>query len=332
MNEPCRVSCSTTINAMSNVRRYPPAMLLWLYVGCGQGVIPLNEDPRATPPLAELSGRLPGAVPSNVSSGAVRAALGWKVLPQAVIDCTVSTADEPCSNLGAPGLIAEDVRVNAVFPNEFKIPLVSLPTQGALMGVAGSKLAVADVFIYVDANGNGRLDQLDDDATSPVDIGLGMSAVSTKDSGTVYSIVFREGALSPIYYRSFADPSCAVPPAGFSVLKRMTSVDENGDAHLTCTVQTLELPIPVEMAPEGDESINERIVCKNSGDVKAYPPPAAAPLMSHSLKCASPTRLWLNRNPAAICKTANTKLIALKGSTPTPWDFTQERPAWWPCD
>ncbi|WNZ63974.1 hypothetical protein QEG98_09910 [Myxococcus sp. MxC21-1] len=312
-------------------------LLTLALVGCG-GVL---GDEAEDEPMLTLEGTLQNTASSELGSAdRLRAALLWDTWPKAVVDCIVQGTTpggfancqrlSPKSSFHHPGV---EVQVDGRFPNTFSMPLRRLPEPGALMGEEGSWLGVAHVLAYVDGNGNRKLDRVSNEATSSTDIVVGFQEGFSEDSTETSSIVYREGALHPIFNKMF--PNCPEVPQGYSVLTvRYTSTSEE------CFLKTRKVDLNIIL--EAQEAFLELACVQPNALVlidtvrastQGPPPPGSTQRCGTYVYAASRLEqvLYVNPHPERFCSTANTVAYTLRDYWDGTWDDRDSPPSWWPC-
>ncbi|WP_342380343.1 hypothetical protein NVS55_12220 [Myxococcus stipitatus] len=305
--------------------------------GCG-GVM---GDEAEDEPLLTLEGTLRESSSVDLgNSDRIRASLLWDVWPKVVVDCLVQqTYPEgiaKCQRLAPKSSFHHpdtDVRVNGHFPNTFSMSLNRLPDPAALIGEEGSKLGTAYVMAYVDGNGNGTLDRVSNEATSSPDIVVGFQEGFSQDSTESSFIMYREGALHPLYTMDF--PDCPEIPQGYSVVTLRYT--ESGTE---CTVKTRRVDLDMEL---GAEKAFQQLACVEPNSsilldtVRAStvgPPPVGS-----TQRCGTFIRsisgldqvLYVNPHPERFCSVANTEVYTLRDYWDGTWDDRASPPSWWPC-
>ncbi|QQR42835.1 hypothetical protein JKA73_27795 [Myxococcus xanthus] len=312
-------------------------LLTLALAGCG-GVL---GDEAEDEPMLTLEGTLQNTASFELGSAdRLRAALLWDTWPKVVVDCIVQGTTpggfancqrlSPKSSFHHPGV---EVQVDGRFPNTFSMPLRRLPEPGALMGEEGSWLGVAHVLAYVDGNGNRKLDRVSNEATSSTDIVVGFQEGYSEDSSETSSIVYREGALHPIFNKMF--PNCPEVPQGYSVLTvRYTSTSEE------CFLKTRKIDLNIILAAR--EAFQE-LACDQPNalvlidtvraSTQGLPPPGSTQRCGTYVYSASRLEqvLYVNPHPERFCSTANTVAYTLRDYWDGTWDDRDSPPSWWPC-
>ena|GEM_PF-2882110 len=321
-------------------------LLALAMTGCG-GVL---GDEAEDETLLTLEGSLHAAEPFEAGSSAqMRAALLWQVFPQPVVDCMLvsSVRDalsrcqrvSPRSSFRRPDV---DVKVDGRFPNTFSMSLNRLPDPEGLMGGPGSRFGYATVVAYVDGNGNGRLDRVDNEATTSVDIVVGHQEGIQLNALADYTIVYREGALHPLYTKLFSD--CPEIPRGYSVVTRryqQDPSDPNGDPiYEGCYVKTRKVEVDIILEAN---SAFQRLACEQTNALfladmvrattASLPPAGSSQVCRTYMNVVSGSEqvLLVNLHPERFCATASQVVYSLRDYWNGTWDDRASPPAWWPC-
>ncbi|MCP3061490.1 hypothetical protein LXT21_22145 [Myxococcus sp. K38C18041901] len=312
-------------------------MVALALTGCGGVMGEEAEDE----PLLTLDGTLQTTASSDLGhSDRLRAVLHWVTWPKPVVDCLVQGTARgglancqrlsPNSSFYHPGV---EVQVDGRFPNTFSMPLRRLPEPVALMGEAGSRLGVADVLAYVDGNGNRKFDRVPTEAYSSPDIVIGLQDGYQPDAQEHSSIVYREGALHPLFYKMF--PSCPEIPQGYSVLTVRTLDDSE-----ECSLKTRKVDLDIRL--ESFQALQE-LACVQPNfpalmdmvraSTQGQPPPGSSRHCGTFLYSVSRQEqvLYVNHHPGRFCTAANTVVYTLRDYLDGTWDDRASPPSWWPC-
>ncbi|NVJ27066.1 hypothetical protein HUW62_38205 [Myxococcus sp. AM011] len=322
------------------------SLLTLALTGCG-GVL---GDEAEDETLLTLEGSLRASESFEAGSSAqMRAALLWQTWPQAVVDCMVQSPlrdalskcqrVSPRSSFHHPDV---DVQVNGRFPNSFTMSLNRLPGPEGLMGGAGSRLGLASVVAYVDGNGNRTLDRVDSEATTSVDIVVGHQEGVQLNAMKMATIVYREGALHPLYTKLFSD--CPVVPQGYSVVEYRYHPDPSnpdGDPiYDGCFLMTRK--VDVDIILEANQAF-QRLACHQANQLfladmvrattASLPPAGSSQVCRTYMHTVSGSEqvLVVNLHPERFCTTPNQVVYSLRDYWNGTWDDRAAPPAWWPC-
>ncbi|WP_141621374.1 hypothetical protein [Myxococcus sp. AB036A] len=278
----------------------------------------------------------------------LRAALYWEHWPEATLQCMMENpfhiAVGKCQRVSPRQAFerrAVDVKVNGRFPNTFSMPVHRLPEPGVLHGEEGSKLGVAYVLAYVDGNDNAKLDRVSLTATSSPDLVVGHQEGYDRGETEYHWIVYREGALHPLYEKLFGE--CPLPPQGYSLVtyryRNDPSLPDGYQYFEGCFLTEHRVTLNVSIATDGRykelacEQPSSILYSKLERATTAGPPPAGS-----TQKCRRDTIVYnrdetlvVNKHPQRFCSYANTEVYALKDYWDETWDDRATPPAWWPC-
>lgn len=302
-----------------------------LAVGCGNVRSPENPGD----PLYTLQVLTRGETPPTVQ-GDARARLVWSFMGDGPLtDClNQNPGSSGVTCLGLVPNVTEsgaDVPVQPGFPGTFQIPLHTLPPAPA--SSSGQTLAFARVVLYDDRNANQVLDKVSFSDSAPIDVVLGTSVEWREQSGTY--LVFRSGALHPVWRVFEGLYGCPEPAPGYSVV----SIDAT--TGVKCTLSPTE-PVTVTFGRAQDRGE----VCEGtpSWTPAASSYPSSAPPSDAVVTCdADGAGLEFYREGGRYCDPVVRQRYALEGCVDstkpcvhTPgyagyYDLRSAVPSWWPC-
>jgi hypothetical protein len=318
------------------------ALLLGLALtGCGGLLGDEGEDSA----LLTVEGTLVAKAPlEEAKAKKLRAALLWEHYPQPTLDC-IETLEWPgtyggCLRKSPRQQFVQrtaDVKVGSSFPSTFSMPVKKLPEPAVLHGEEGSRLGIAYVLAYVDGNDNKQLDTVSNTALSSPDTVVGHQEGHTADALAYYWVVYREGALRPLFGKMF--DGCAEPPQGYSLVSfRYRDDPVEGRVYDGCFVETGRVELDMTLDP--DNTAFQQLVCEQPTTyqtaewvrpVQPPPPGTTSQCSQHPLFRRRPV-LLVNTHPERFCTVANTQVYDLLDPWENQWDDRANPPSWWPCE
>lgn len=319
-------------------------------LGCGGLTRPDEYEP---PPLVTLEATVTGALGPDLP-GELRGALLWSAYEPALLACLdevpaftppLDPLENPeheaiwyalglCAQLHLTSTVESDsVAIEPQLPASFTLPITALPPPTILSGNEGARMGLAAVDVYADGNHNGRLDLLPPGTLTSDDVVLGSSA-AVDDEDLVHSlVVFREGAVSPLWKLLRGLYNCTgEPPVGFSVLTVQFD-DVLGD--VTCTVGPGPVPVRLD-----DSAAMRSEVCQPTPYFGVYVPPGDEGIPGGAvMECDSSERVFFSTTADAVCPLVGrydligcTDTSSEDACADTFFDHTASPPAWWPCN
>jgi len=309
-----------------------------------------TPDGYAPPTLHEVQGQVTGQLDDNVA-GELRAALTWSVYSDELIACVdavevngpINWLDDSdfrviedlqrCLNFSERGRDeTASVPLEPSFPARFTIPVSLLPEPAVLSGSEGSRLGLAGVLIYTDDNDSGVFEETPLGAASFIDTVRGSSFPVSDDAEYVSYLIYREGALSPLWKLFVALYGCPEPQPGFQTLTVEIS-GSTGDA--LCVLD--DRPLDVALQP-GIETAG----CAEDPVRDAYTRPTEEGLPAGSaMFCDEYADLLVTLDTDSVCPSFRryalvgcSDLSSEQACRQTFWDLTNTPPGppgWWPC-
>lgn len=313
-------------------------------VGCG-GLLGEEAKDEA---LLTVEGSLIVTAPlEDAQAKKLRAALLWEHYPQATLECLESSAATGSAYYRcmrkSPKLQFEqraaDVKVPASsFPATFRMPVTKLPEPTVLHGEEGSRLGFAYVLAYVDGNDNKQLDSVSLTATSSPDTVVGHQEGHTAGALAYHWVIYREGALRPLYAKLF--PDCEEPPQGYSVVTFRYSNIPGSDLQNFegCFVQQGRVELDMTLDP--NHKGFQQLACEEPNTLMisewvrpTQPPPAGSDQQCYRFRNLERDMVLLvNPHPERFCTVGNTQAYALRDIWEQQWDDRATPPSWWPCE
>jgi hypothetical protein len=324
------------------------ATTLFGSVACGTGL----DTPDGTPPTplfsvrAETTGSLSADAP-------LRAALAWTITSPELLECLDGVEVDGVLTFSAETLEADEatasalqrclafseearaetasVAIEATFPLALEIPVLTLPDLSLLSGDEGARLGIADVVIYEDHDGDDVFDETARGAAEFSDVVRGTSRAIDEEDRDESFIVYREGALSPVWKIFRAIYGCADPAPGFSTVT--IGVDDN--ELFFCAIDDRAVPVALrdDIASLGCAPLGDTAEPVRADAVDGIPVGAA-------VECRPVDGYYdviYAENFASVCPDVRT--LALVGCDTTSeatcratyWNLLGNAPAWWPC-
>lgn len=286
-----------------------------------------------------------------LSGNGLAAAMQWRAYPQALLDCLapievngplhpeVSPVDEAtwrdlalCAQLYAYGrVVAEGVSLPGN-NQSFDVPVSGVPTPALVTGPEGSALGLGAVVVFQDANGNSRLDMVTPGSRESVDTVLGASVAVDEESTEDMMVVYRSGAVSPLWKLFVGIYGCPQePPQGFSIMR-------NGfDTYTGFPVCTLLEDGVVEVQLRSVEAMRH-LICLPTDTGPAYRFPDNPLPANATSSCVDEWTLYFTTTPDSVCPILEHYDLVGCSDTSTPaacensvWDIRDNPPSWWPC-
>lgn len=316
--------------------------------GCADGII--TDDGTPTDPVFTVQAEAIGAL---TVEGEPRGALAWTVYDPAITDCLAeievdgpldfeSDADwekavqlQRCFFFSERGRVETDSAVlEAEFPAAFSIDVQTLPDEAYLSGNAEARIGFADVYVYVDGNGNDVFDETPRGALLHLDKLVGTSRPIEQYPETISFMVYREGEISPLWTLYSAIYGCPIPEPGFSTVT-ITDADEYPS---TCVVDAR--PVPVQLYDEGEVQF---LACApdplaSTVTMPTDDEPLPAGVIMQCGEGDFGWSLYTTDEVNSVCPTV--REYALVGCSDfssedacraTFWDIEDNEPGWWPC-
>lgn len=316
--------------------------------GCADGII--TDEGTPPDPVFTVQAEAIGAL---TLEGEPRGALAWTVYDPGITDCLAEIdvegplnfeSDEDwekagrlqrCFFFSERGRVETDsVAIEAEFPAAFAIDVETLPSGEYLSGNEGARIGFADVYVYVDDNGNQQFDETPRGALFHVDKLVGTSRPIERFAEEISFTVYREGELSPLWKLYSALYGCPEPEPGFSTVT-ITDADEYPS---TCVIDSR--PMPVQLYDEGQAQF---LACAPDPQATTVTMPTdAEPLPAGvAMQCGEGDfgrSLYTTDEVNSVCPTV--REYALVGCSDfssedacraTFWDIENNEPSWWPC-
>lgn len=317
-------------------------------VGCGTGL----DTPGGTPPTPLFSVRAE-ATGSLSADAPLRAALAWTITSPELLECLDGVDVDGVLTFSAETLDADEataaalqrclafsekaraetasVAIEAAFPLALEIPVLTLPDVSLLSGDEGARLGIADVVIYEDHDGDDVFDETARGAAAFDDVVRGTSRAVDEEDRDESFIVYREGALSPVWKIFRAIYGCADPAPGFSTIT--IGVDDNDG--FFCGIDDRAVPVALrdDIATLGCAPLGDTAEPVRADAVDGIPAGAA-------VECQPADGYYdvvYAEDFASVCPDIRT--VALVGCDTTSeetcratyWDLVGDEPGWWPC-
>lgn len=281
----------------------------------------------------------------------IRAAVSWSAYNQALTDCLepieFTPPLDPYENPAHEEIIyqlslciefyAEGTQATTSVPldaqaTSFDVPVGAIPLPAIVTGQNGGALGMGGVLVYQDGNGNRLLDMVAPGARESVDTVLGASVAVDEDATQHSLVIWREGALSPLWKLFQGVYDCLdEPPQGFSVVT-VTFNDMTGLFDCQVSAQG-----SVEIVLSDSTAMRQEICLPGpQGPRYRYPEgPLPADVVA---QCQDESTLLFTNTPQSICPIV--ERYDLVGCTDTSseaacyatlWDIRDNPPSWWPC-
>lgn len=320
-----------------------------LVVGCGQLQDPATYQGE---PLAVLNAQVEGSLTAQAPT---QAALQWQVYDDDLVECLEAVPEftppldieneehwDVLSRLQACSVVHQEstsgtsqVALDVAFPTRFSVPVFALPSSALLTGTDDAQLGLATVDVFIDGNNNGELDLAPVGTDAWHDEVVGTSGRAGRL--TADFVVFREGALSPLWKLVSGIYGCVdEPEVGFNIM-RVTYVEEDGGVWpASCSFDDDTLTVFVEESA----SMRHR-VCEHQPALDRFVRTAGAEPVppEHVVQCTENDVLYYVAEEAALCPGFGrydligcTDQSSQAACAATFFDDFEDRPLWWPCD